>query len=239
MNIHYNDSIPNSIIINKLGPDIKVYVRYSNKAKRTFITIKNKIVELVLPNNNIKQAYAFLLAHEHWIRKKLSIEPHKIIIKPNIIPYFGKEYAVKFVDSPSSKVEIYDDIIQVYSHVANKEKMLVQFLKNILLIEITKTANSLAQAESLQFSNIKISSNKSSWGRCSSHGILSFNWRLVFVPPDVLDYVIVHEMCHLLEMNHSQKFWSLVSNLCPDYKIHKVWLRKNGLRLYEYFKDLK
>jgi predicted metal-dependent hydrolase len=237
MNINYKTPLPEFITINKLGVDIRVYVRRSSKAKRVSITIKNKIVELVLPNNNIKQAGAFLLAKESWIRKKLSMAPQTIPLRANIMPYFGRDYALKYIESPSSRVEIYDDIIHVYSLVANKEKVLMQFFKDILLIEVTKTATILAQKENLQFSKIKISNNKSSWGRCSSHGILSFNWRLIFVPRDVLYYVIVHEMCHLLEMNHSQNFWSLVSNLCPDYKIHKLWLKQNGLRLHQYLKN--
>jgi predicted metal-dependent hydrolase len=69
----------------------------------------------------------------------------------------------------------------------------------------------------------------------------NFKWRqkrsfltLVLAPHEVLYYVVVHEMCHLLEMNHSERFWSLVSDLCPDYKMHKLWLKENGMRLHQY-----
>ena len=237
MNINCNNAIPKFIIINKLGDDILVHVRHSNKAKRISIKIKNKIVELVLPNKNIKQARTFLLANEPWIRKKLSIEPQKIILTPNIITYFGVDYTIQHTESQNSRVEINDNIIHIYSRIINKEKILIQFFKDVLLIEITKIINILAKQGNLQFSKIKISNNKSSWGRCSSHGILSFNWRLIFVPRDVLYYVIIHEMCHLLEMNHSKNFWSLVFKLCDDYKIHKLWLKQNGLRLNQYLKN--
>jgi predicted metal-dependent hydrolase len=233
----FNKPLPKSVVINKLGDDILVSVRRSNKAKRISIKIKNQKAELVLPSKNIEQAYDFLLAKEEWVRKKLSIEPKAFNLKPNIIPYFGKDYILQHIKSPSSKIQIDDDIIQVYSAIDSKEKLLLQFCKNKLLIEVTKITDTLGQQENLLFSKIKISNNKRSWGSCSNNGVLSFNWRLIFVPYEVLYYVVVHEMCHLLEMNHSERFWSLVSDLCPDYKIHKLWLKENGLRLYQYLKN--
>ena len=232
-----NKSLPKSVVINKLGDDIVVSVRHSSKAKRISIKIKNQKAELVLPNKNIKQAYAFLVEKEEWVRKKLSIEPKILGLKPDIMPYFGKDYILQHVVSQSSKIQIDDDIIQIYSTIDTKERILLQFFKNNLLIEIAKITNNLSNKENVLFSKIKISNNKRSWGSCSSHGILSFNWRLVFAPHEVLYYVVVHEMCHLLEMNHSERFWSLVSNLCPDYKMHKLWLKENGMRLHQYLKN--
>jgi predicted metal-dependent hydrolase len=205
--------------------------------KFLYYKIKNQKAELVLPNKNIKQAYDFLLTKEVWVRKKLSIEAKALDLKPNIIPYFGKDYILQHVESQSSKIQIDDDIIQIYSTVDTKERILLQFFKNNLLIEIVKITNNLSNKENLLFSKIKISNNKRSWGSCSSNGVLSFNWRLIFVSYEVLYYVVVHEVCHLLEMNHSQRFWSLVSDLCPDYKMHKLWLKENGLRLYQYLKN--
>jgi predicted metal-dependent hydrolase len=64
--------------------------------------------------------------------------------------------------------------------------------------------------------------------------VLSFNWRLVFAPKEILEYLVVHEMCHMIEMNHSMRFWNLVEKLYPDYKVAKLWLKQNGVRLHQY-----
>ena len=81
------------------------------------------------------------------------------------------------------------------------------------------------------FTSITIRDQKSRWGSCSSRGTLSFNYRLIFAPAGVLDYVVVHELCHLTYMNHSKDFWNLVASVMPDYKQYKTWLREHGMEL--------
>lgn len=81
------------------------------------------------------------------------------------------------------------------------------------------------------FTSITIRDQKTRWGSCSSRGTLSFNYRLVFAPPAVLDYVAVHELCHLTHMNHSKEFWNLVGSVMPDYRAHRRWLKDHGQEL--------
>ena len=81
------------------------------------------------------------------------------------------------------------------------------------------------------YGKISIRDQKTRWGSCSSEGNLSFNWRLILAPPDVLDYVVIHELCHRKEMNHSKEFWALVESLMPEYKERRKWLRENGNNL--------
>ena len=81
------------------------------------------------------------------------------------------------------------------------------------------------------YTSITIRDQKSRWGSCSSRGTLSFNYRLVFAPPAVLDYVVVHELCHLTHMNHSKDFWNMVASVMPDYKTYKNWLKEHGQEL--------
>lgn len=78
------------------------------------------------------------------------------------------------------------------------------------------------------FDKITIRDQKTRWGSCSASGTLSFNFRLMMAPPRVLDYVVVHELCHLTHMNHSKDFWNMVENILPDYKEHRKWLKENG-----------
>ena len=75
---------------------------------------------------------------------------------------------------------------------------------------------------------IRVKDQKSLWGSCSRQGTLNFNWRLILTPPAVLDYVVIHELAHLLEMNHSRRFWGHVTAWCPDHKAHRRWLRENA-----------
>ena len=75
---------------------------------------------------------------------------------------------------------------------------------------------------------IRVRNQKRRWGSCSSRGWVNFNWRLILAPPEVLDYVVVHELCHLREMNHSARFWNLVQAVLPDFAQWRTWLRQNG-----------
>jgi len=81
------------------------------------------------------------------------------------------------------------------------------------------------------YHQISVRTQRTRWGSCSSKGNLNFNCLLALVPADVLDYVVVHELCHLKEMNHSNRFWELVRGVLPDYEHRKRWLVENGRRL--------
>jgi predicted metal-dependent hydrolase len=83
----------------------------------------------------------------------------------------------------------------------------------------------------VRYERIRIGAQQTLWGSCSSRGTLSFNWRLVLAPFDVLDYVVVHELCHLRVPNHSRRFWSLVEERRPDYRRHRDWLHEHGPEL--------
>lgn len=81
------------------------------------------------------------------------------------------------------------------------------------------------------YTSITIRDQKSRWGSCSSRGTLSFNYRLIFAPPMILDYVVVHELCHLTHMDHSKNFWNMVETIMPDYRTCKIWLKEHGHEL--------
>ncbi|HEV2592839.1 MAG TPA: M48 family metallopeptidase [Gaiellaceae bacterium] len=96
----------------------------------------------------------------------------------------------------------------------------------------------LAQSEALalgvRYKRLSIRDQVSRWGSCSSAGSLSFNWRLVLAPHDVLDYVVVHEVCHLVEHNHGAAFWALVAKRRPEYRDSKDWLDMHGWEILAY-----
>ena len=90
-----------------------------------------------------------------------------------------------------------------------------------------------AEKIGVSYGRITIRNQKSRWGSCSSKGNLNFNCLLMLAPPEVADYVVVHELCHRLEMNHSRRFWNLVGSVMPDYQKHREWLRSEGVVLME------
>ncbi|MDZ4965188.1 DUF45 domain-containing protein, partial [Clostridium perfringens] len=83
----------------------------------------------------------------------------------------------------------------------------------------------------LKPSKIIIKNQKSLWGSCNSKKEIRLNWRLVLMPYFVIDYIIIHELCHIIHMNHSKDFWDLVKQYCPNYKESKNWLKENGAML--------
>jgi predicted metal-dependent hydrolase len=84
----------------------------------------------------------------------------------------------------------------------------------------------------VNYNTIRIKDTKTRWGSCSSKGNLNFNFRILMAPEQVMDYIIVHELCHLRHMNHGKDFWNTVAQYMPDYEKKKEWLKVNGMKLY-------
>ena len=91
-----------------------------------------------------------------------------------------------------------------------------------------------ARMMGVSYGRIAIRDQKTRWGSCSGEGNLNFNWRLIFAPAGVLDYVVVHELAHRKEMNHSPRFWKVVEDTMPEYRKYQKWLKENGRGLHRY-----
>ena len=92
----------------------------------------------------------------------------------------------------------------------------------------TERAEYYARRMDVTYGRIAIKNTKTRWGSCSSLGNLNFHWKLALMPPAILDYVVVHELAHRKEMNHSPRFWAEVEKILPDYKERRGWLREHG-----------
>lgn len=104
-------------------------------------------------------------------------------------------------------------------------------LSEVQLKEIRRLIAIHAPALGVQPGRIAIREQRSRWGSCSDRGNLNFNWKLMLAPPEALEYVVIHELCHLIEFNHSAKFWRLVAGRMPEYEQPKKWLKLNGAKL--------
>ncbi|MBQ5656705.1 MAG: M48 family metallopeptidase [Bacteroidaceae bacterium] len=136
----------------------------------------------------------------------------------------------KFVNSKSTWIEKH-----LTSRVPrNEEKLTDSELKELrerTRILVTERVRYFAPLVGVTYNQIAIRVQRTRWGSCSSKGNLNFNCLLALVPPDVLDYIVVHELCHRKELNHSERFWTEVGKVLPDYKIRKKWLKDNGANL--------
>lgn len=107
----------------------------------------------------------------------------------------------------------------------------LQKLGDLALKVLPQRVKLYASQMGVSYNRITIRCQKTRWGSCSREGNLNFNCLLMLAPEEVQNYVVVHELCHRLEMNHSKAFWAQVANVMPDYKIHQKWLKDNGGRL--------
>jgi predicted metal-dependent hydrolase len=225
--------------------NIDVYVRVSLKARNiTIRIISSNHVELVIPKNaNFNVAHKFLIEKELWIKNKLGrikISTPALMDTKKNISILGQDYELVLGDKNITQpIQILADKLLVsYSIPEVKINLIIiPFLKKMIKIEIEKYAFLKAQELNVKFKNIAIRDTVSRWGSCSSNGSLSFSWRLVLAPRYAMEYVVVHELCHLLEMNHSHRFWKLVDVNFPEHTKARYWLKKNGKSLHSIFKE--
>jgi len=108
---------------------------------------------------------------------------------------------------------------------------LKQALSRRALARIRERLDEYASKLGVNFGRVAIRDQKSRWGSCSQKHNLNFNWKLIMAPPEALTYVVIHELCHLIEFNHSARFWNLVQSQMPEYEAWKKWLKAHGSEL--------
>lgn len=155
--------------------------------------------------------------------------------------YLGKEYTLKVVEKHAGKAEVLmqDDTIAVYVPQGLPEENRKQVIMESLVKWYRQCFDDIIKERIEKYSlqlkvnpcKVAIKDQKTRWGSCSRKGNINLNWRLVMAPMSIIDYVIVHELCHLRIMNHSKDFWDLVKSILPNYSESRKWLKVNGCRL--------
>jgi len=185
-----------------------------------------------------KQIEQFVTANLAWIEKTKKRVLTNQPVNSTQVEIFGLPYQKKIVSATKSApgVRVVGQQLIINSITddpspAEINLKLENFFKNTAQKYLIPRIHQIALKMKINFSKITLRQQKTRWGSCSSNGTLSFNWRLVHYPTPVIDYVIIHELSHRLQMNHSAKFWALVAKYDPKYKIHRNWLKKRGMSL--------
>lgn len=211
-------------------------IRRSKRAKHIRLTIRNPSeVILTLPKFVPEfLGHQFVKAKRDWILSTIrnistNALPTKIYQDGNKIKFLGTEIITLKIESSLSKSFVYD-VDQLKLKITKPEDikdLLEKFYKTQARDYITHKALHYSERLGVQFNRIALKNNRTNWGSCSSKKNLNFNWRIILAPKEIVDYLVIHEVCHLREMNHGSNFWALVKQLDPNYKTHKAWLKAN------------
>lgn len=156
----------------------------------------------------------------------------------DILYYLGEKRSLRVIREERSRArvkQVMESLLLWVPYEADYEyrrEQLEKWYRKEAALIFQEKAEEFAARLQVSFCDIRIKDQKSRWGSCSSKRNMNFNWRLLMAPEPVCDYVIIHELCHLVHMNHSADFWQLVESICPDYRQYKRWLRDNGKQLY-------
>ncbi len=233
--------IPNIILLELDDRSVEIAIKPHKRAKNYKLSIPaGKAPTLSMPYyGNMREAERFLLRHKDWLQNKLKSNPKPVkFCDGAIIPLRGVNHRLIMLDSLRAGVQLVGNgempIIKVGGGEHHMARRLTDWLKKQAKIDIEKSLKYHCDNLNVTYKSISIRSQSSRWGSCSSAKRLNFNWRLIMAPPFVLDYVVAHEAAHLIEMNHSQKFWDLVRKTLPDMQRGKKWLKQNGQYLMLY-----
>ena len=230
-------------------------IRRSQRARRARIVVTTNKVEVVAPlRMPEKQIQQFMRAKQGWIESaKNKVQQHADNIasfapecyrQGAMVPYQGKQYELQIKTSRENQVSITfeqsfiayvpDSVLKALTHTDLSEQIrqaLVVWMGQAAAKQAAKTMSHYVPLYRLNPRSITIKTQKSRWGSCGIHDDINLNWLLILAPAEVFEYVVVHELCHIAQRNHSTAFWELVARHCPDYKQRRLWLKKHGASL--------
>jgi len=228
--------------LNCAGRDIPYKIRVSARAHRLRITVSSKGVTVTLPKGvPLREAERFMRQNAEWVTAQLeraSRQAKPSALPPDVILWRGEAVQLVRVEEPDRKsrarVEASRGRLRVYLPAGSRistRSAAEAWLRASARDEIGQVVAAEARRMGAHPKALSIRDQRTRWGSCSSRGNLSFNWRLVMAPPTVLRYVVIHELTHLFEPNHSKDFWAVVARYDPDFKRSRTWLRKNSTAL--------
>jgi len=224
--------------------EIPYSIRYSTRAKRMSIRVTHDLVEAVAPEDFSRDRVdSFVKKKRQWIYRKVedmvALEEISIFSWPERfvtgakIPFYGRNMKLRVREEDINHITVsYRHGFLITKPCKASESDVRAALEKWLTFRLKDDARALislyAPVLNIAPRPAAVSALKTRWGSCGKTGSIRVNWLLVMAPKPVLEYVVVHELCHLKHRNHSSEFWSLVSSCLPDYAGAKAWLERNG-----------
>lgn len=230
---------------------LKYQIRRSERAKKTRIIVTSEKIEVVAPPKvPERRIQAFVAAQQEWILNALKRVRHRVhttqSLAPTLyveganVPFQGQQIplTIKPTTAKRLRVQLTDRHFVIYLPGSQSGDSSEQ-IKTALEVWMKQHAKQLALQWIEQHSpkhqlfprNLRIKTQKTRWGSCGPRNDINLNWLLLLAPPVIMEYVVIHELCHIKHKNHSQDFWQLVATHMPDYLQHRRWLKQHGASL--------
>jgi predicted metal-dependent hydrolase len=241
--LYRRPSEPQAIEITFERATYAVRLRRHRQARRYTLRIDGAAREVVLtmpPRGSLKEAHDFAQRHGGWIAARLNrLSAPAPFLPGTEVPLRG--VAHRIVHRGGVRGTVWPEVdsegvalLCVAGEMPHVGRRIADFLKREARRDLDAASRRHAAALGVAIKRIAVRDQSSRWGSCSNSGLLSYSWRLILAPPFVLDYLAAHEVAHLVELNHSPRFWRLVRELYPDAERAKTWLDVHGTELHRY-----
>jgi predicted metal-dependent hydrolase len=216
-------------------------IRRSDRARRARINVSADGVEVVVPRRMaLRQVVPFVEEKRPWIERTLRrIREAEEAAAVRLgdggqVPYLGRSLLLRVRVEPGrvrSHVALRAGVLHVAVGSPGADAVraaLEAWYRRRARVEVAPRLDAACARAGTSYTRLSIRAQRTRWASCSSTGAMSFNWRLLLAPPEILDYVVEHEVAHLEVLDHSPRFWRLLGSRSPRYREHERWLRRNG-----------
>ncbi|MCX7653366.1 MAG: M48 family metallopeptidase [Fervidobacterium sp.] len=223
--------------------DVKIKVKVIKQKRNSYkIKVSNEkmLLLIVPPNAKSGDIINVLRICSNWIKQSFEkLQSQEKIFFDRLlnnslkVSYLGEEINVRISEQISCPFVFTEKSILLHKRYLNNAKKIITYcLRKRAEEYLSRRTAELSKQTGLLYKKVVVKNTKSRWGSCSRRGIISLNWRLIMAPTNVIDYVIVHELAHTIQMNHSENFWRIVEFYKPDWKESKMWLKRNAEKLF-------
>jgi len=220
------------------GRCVNVAVRRNPRARRLYLRIDpvRADVVLVLPRGvGLQEGLRFAHDRQGWLAGRLAAMPaHMPFVDGVTIPFLGESLTIRHDAAGRGPVRRSGNELRVGGQSEHLARRVRDWLKTQARTVLASRSRVYAERVGRPIARVRIGDPKSRWGSCSARGGLAYSWRLVLAPLEVMDYVVAHEVAHLVEHNHGRRFWALVDMLTGTSHAGRAWLRRNGNTLLRY-----
>jgi len=215
----------------------------TDRVKSASIDVEDNLVKVTVPKNLSDERIEELIKGRIlWIKQKLALQASAIVSKPKeyvdgeAFAYLGRNYRLKCAKGLEESVKLKSGYLNVTSKNGKRNSehikaAIEQWYRTKALSRLVNKTKRYSAILKVEPTSINLKDYKAMWGSCSPKGVVSYNWRIILAPHKIVDYIVVHELCHLIEPNHSSKYWKQVRSVIPDYENSKEWLKINGSSL--------